>query len=528
MTRSSGASGDREPERRAGLTVPLFSLRSHRDFGIGEIGDLPRLGDWARGVGFRVLQLLPTFELARGETSPYGARTAFGLDPIYISLRDVPELDASVIHDALGPSGEAELAALRARKAVDYVAVRAIKERVLGRAFQRFVEREIAHDTPRARAFRDFRNEAGAWEDDLSLYVAIRSEREEHGWSTWPAGLRDREPRALQEARERLARPILQHAYAQFVAGEQWAAARRALKERGVALMGDLPFIVGGESADAWAHRHLLRTDVSLGAPPDAYSEEGQDWGLPAYDFARLEQEGFSWLTARTRRARQLYDLFRIDHVVGYFRQWIKPRGAQKGHFDLPSERVQEARGRAVLTAMVREAGPGAIVAEDLGVIPHWVRGVMRSLSIPGYRVLPWERDGDVVRDPRSFPPLSVATWSTHDTAPIALWWREMTPADRGAITAMMAGSGADVAAHATGAALFEAHMRSLFGSGSSLALALLQEILGEDQRINTPGTVGPENWTTRMATPIEALATDVAVARRAKVTSQLLREAKR
>lgn len=101
-----------------------------------------------------------------------------------------------------------------------------------------------------------------------------------------------------------------------------------------------------------------------------------------------------------------------------------------------------------------------------------------------------------------------------------------MTPADRGAITAMMAGSGADVAAHATGDALFEAHMRSLFGSGSSLALALLQEILGEDQRINTPGTVGP--WTTRMATPIEALATDVAVARRAKVTSQLLREAKR
>lgn len=128
--------------------------------------------------------------------------------------------------------------------------------------------------------------------------------------------------------------------------------------------------------------------------------KEGQDWGLPAYDFARLEQEGFSWLTARTRRARQLYDLFRIDHVVGYFRQWIKPRGAQKGHFDLSSERVQEARGRAVLTAMVREAGPGAIVAEDLGVIPHWVRGVMRSLSIPGYRVLPWERDGDVVRAP--------------------------------------------------------------------------------------------------------------------------------
>jgi 4-alpha-glucanotransferase len=509
--------------RQAGVTLSLFSLRSTRDFGIGEIGDLPRFAEWLRDAGFRLVQLLPTFELARGETSPYGARTAFGLDPIYVSLSDVPELDDAAIAAALGSSGAAELEAVRALPNVDYARVRALKDRVLDAALERFVNREIGKGSPRARAFLTFREGARGWLDDLSLYVALRDEKNEHGWSTWPSAERERSPRALDEARARLDRQILAHAYRQFIANEQWAAARKKLADLDVEIMGDLPFIVGSESADVWSHRRAFRTDVSLGAPPDAYSADGQDWGLPAYDFDRLEHDGYAWLKERTRRASELYDRFRIDHVVGYFRQWVKPHGARRGHFDLPAERVQRARGEHVLRELRGVAGDGSIIAEDLGVIPPWVRATLTELAIPGYRILPWERDGDVVRDPTHFPALSVASWSTHDTAPIALWWREMSAGDRKSLATMMG-----VAEDASSDALFEAHMRTLFQSGSDLVLTLAQEVLGEDRRINLPGTVGPDNWTYRFGASLERLASDTAMSHRLDKLRALLEEAHR
>lgn len=536
---SRDPSGDHGPvsarrgARTLGVTVPLFSLRSSRDFGIGEIGDLPRFAEWARSAGVRVVQLLPSFELARGETSPYGARTAFGLDPLAISLSDVPELDRASMGEVLSHGGEAELAALRARPAIDYDRVRALKERALDKAFTNFGERELARATRRADEFRAFQRASSAWSDDLALYVALREEHREHGWSTWPAALRDRDPAALAAARERLARPILAHQYRQFVANEQWHASRRALAALGVELMGDLPFIVGGESADVWSHKRAFRSDVSLGAPPDAYSEEGQDWGLPAYDLERMEQDGFGWLRGRTARARQLYDRFRIDHVVGYFRQWVKPKSglvhpdgrtaAQRGHFDIASERLQHARGERVLRAMSEAAGAGAIIAEDLGVIPRWVRSTLTDLGIPGYKIIPWEREGLVYRDPRAFPWLSVASYSTHDTAPIGMWWNEMTPEERAGLATIFG-----VPATTKGDELWAAQMRTLFASGASLALVLLQEILGEDVRINTPGVVGPENWSYRMSTSVERLADDSRVAGRVHRVRDLLAETRR
>lgn len=513
----------REFARKAGVTVPLFSLRSSRDYGIGEIADLPRFAEWIHAAGLRMVQLLPSFELARGESSPYGARTAFGLDPLYISIAEVPELDRSLIEQTLGPGGVRELEAVRSLPGVDYPRVRALKEPLLDAAFRVFVERELSRDTERAKRFRTFVEAERGWVPDLALYVALRDEHHEHGWSTWPEAERDRDPHTMKDARARLERAILAHEYRQFVADEQWVMARAALKKLNVELMGDLPFIVGAESADVWSHRRAFRTDVSLGAPPDAYSAEGQDWGLPAYDFDRLEQDGFAWLEARTRRAKALYDCFRIDHVVGYFRQWVKPKAAKRGHFDLPSERVQQERGRRLLELLRGVAGPGAIIAEDLGVIPNWVRSTLTELGIPGYRILPWERDGMTYRDPKKYPALSVASWSTHDTAPIALWWKEMTPEERRAIAGVM-----HVNENVSGEALFQAHMRTLFGSHSVLALVLVQELLGEDLRINTPGTVGPHNWAYRMAHTLERVAGEPHVERRMNEVRSLLAEAHR
>ena len=502
--------------RVAGVTVPLSSLRTKRDWGIGQINDLPAFATWILSAGQRLVQILPPYELAPGETSPYGARTAFGLDPIYLALEDIPDLDANVIDEVLGDAGRVERDRLRSLGHVDFGPVRTLKTRVLRRAFERFYEREWVRRTPRAEALRAFVREQ-RWPRDLATYVALRNRHNQWSWQTWPQGQRDREPSALAAAEEELASPILEHQYAQWIADGQWQAAKRAVNVQGVELMGDLPFIVGTESADVWAHPREFRRDVSLGAPPDAFSEEGQDWGLPAYDWPGMEQNDLAWIRARTRHAATLYDRFRLDHVVGYFRMFVRPptdpnapRGPKpRGWFDPQGEDAQNARGERVLRAIQAEAGTARVIGEDLGVIPPFVRHTLTALGIPGYRVLPWENDDGHFRDPKAYPALSVATWSTHDTAPIVSWWDELPGHDRYELARVASMSG-DVASSPEGRWL--PLLRTLFESGSELTLVLPQEILGERARINTPGTVDDRNWTYRIPRPIEDLASDAGV----------------
>ncbi len=496
--------------RVAGATIPLFSIRTGRDWGIGQITDLPACADWILRAGHRLLQLLPPYELAAGETSPYGARTAFGLDPLYIDVEAIADLDAAAIDEALGTDGRSTLARLRGLARVDYEAVRQLKTRILHRAFERFHENEWLRSTPRARSLTEFMDRQRAWADDLALYVAIRNRRVEHGWETWPAEERERDGRALDAARRDLALAILEHQYGQWIAHAQWAAARTELRDMKVELMGDLPFIVCRESSDVWARKSEFRLDVSLGAPPDAFSADGQDWGLPAYAWSAMDLSDLAWLRARTRHAASLYDRFRLDHVVGYFRQYVRVPG-QRGWFDPGPEPEQRALGMRVLGVVAKEAGETRVIGEDLGVVPPFVRAALGELGIPGYRVIPWEKDDGVgYRDPLRYPASSVATWSTHDTPAILAWWDELPPADREALE-RMARLERDEHDDARSLAL----MRMLLETSSELTLSLGPELLGGRERINTPATVGQANWTYRLPLPIEELTHDPDVVRR-------------
>jgi 4-alpha-glucanotransferase len=229
-----------------------------------------------------------------------------------------------------------------------------------------------------------------------------------------------------------------------------------------------------------------------------------------------MDKDGLAWLRARAGHAAELFDRFRIDHVVGFFRQWVRPQSPDgkptgKGRFDPAQEPEQKARGEKVLRAMLEEAGAGAVIAEDLGVIPDFVRETMTRLGLPGYKVLPWERDDKFIpRDPRAFPELSVATWSTHDTAPITQWWYDLEPWERERL-AKLDGMPLDLPEGERELALF----RLLMSSRSNLTLLLAQEILGDKTRINLPGTVSADNWTWRMPRPIEELRDDPSVASR-------------
>jgi 4-alpha-glucanotransferase len=310
--------------------------------------------------------------------------------------------------------------------------------------------------------------------------------------------------------------------YLQWLAHEQWADARAKLAGLGIALMGDMPFIVGGESADVWAHRDQFRTDVSLGAPPDDFAKDGQSWGLPVYDWTAMDADGLSWLVTRARHAAKLFDRFRIDHLVGFFRQWVRKYG-EPGYFVPAHESEQRARGEKVLTAIRDAVGPGTVIAEDLGDVPAFVRETMARLGLPGYKVLPWERDDFVPRDPRSFPELSVATWSTHDTAPITSWWDAFEPWERERLAALD-GFPLDLPVPERELAL----LKLLFSARSSLTLVLVNELIGDTSRINLPGTVNDQNWTWRLPRPIEDLATDPALYERFSKIRELAQAAGR
>jgi 4-alpha-glucanotransferase len=498
--------------RRAGVVLPLFSIRTRRDWGIGQITDLPACAAWIRRAGHRLLQVLPPLELSGGETSPYGALTAFGLDPIYADPDAIEDLDAQSIDRALGDAGKRTRSAAQAADRVDYAAVRGLKASVLHVAFERFYEREWSRTTERAKALATFMDHERAWLDDLALYSTLRESHGGWGWSVWPADERDRSPAALDRARTVHERRILEVAYVQWTLQGQWDRARTQMRELGVEIMGDVPFVVGTESADVWSRASQFQMQLSLGAPPDEFSAEGQDWGLPPYDWDAMDRDDLAWIRARSRRAARLYDRFRLDHVVGLFRQWVRRKEpGSRGRFDPENPEAQRARGLRVLHAILEEVAkdargvePPRVIAEDLGVIPPFVREVLRQLNLPGYRVLPWEKDAAQFRDPRAFPRSSVASWSTHDTAPLDAWWDAFSERDQTAL-AERAGVRPGDDRERRSLALLD----DLYRSNSDLALVLVQELLGTRDRINTPGTVGPENWTLRLPGPIEDLESD-------------------
>jgi 4-alpha-glucanotransferase len=517
--------------RQAGVVLALFSIRTRRDWGVGQITDLPTCAAWVQRAGHRLLQVLPPHELSAGESSPYGALTAFGLDPIYADLDAVEDLDPPSIDAALGAEGKATRERLRAAPRVDYAAMRELKMNVLHAAFERFYAREWRTQSPRAQSLDAYMRAERAWLDDLALYSVLRERHGGWGWSTWPEEERDRGLALVQRLRADSAKRLLEVAYVQWVLDGQWTRARHQMRELGVELMGDVPFVVGVESADVWSHASQFQLRLALGAPPDDFSADGQDWGLPPYDWLAMEGDGLQWIRERTRRAARLYDRFRLDHVVGYFRQWVRNKdGPPRGRFDPHGADAQRARGHRVLGAILAElnaerggVAPPRAIAEDLGVIPMFVRETLRDLVMPGYRVLPWERDGMRYRDPQAFPKSSVASWSTHDTAPIDGWWPEFSDAERAQFE-QRAGIRPDAPAEARSLAL----LGELYGSSSDLALVLAQELLGITDRINTPATVGPQNWTWRLPRPIEDLEEDQTVVARFAAIRALVERAGR
>jgi 4-alpha-glucanotransferase len=495
--------------RTSGILLPLFSLRSATDAGIGDFGGCEGLFRWMRRAKQRILMILPLLPTAPGDPSPYSTRSAFGFNPLFIDLAQLPG-GADFSTDE-----RAWLEQARGAAAVQYERVFPLKAAALERAFMRF---EKEGDPA---AFERFQAEQAEWLHTFALFAALAEAHQYKPWWEWPQGLARRDAAALDEAERTLGPRIRFHAWLQWVADSQWKTVRAQAAAHGVILCGDEPFIIGKDSADAWAFPHLLRCEGRLGVPPDDFSADGQDWGLPWFDFDAAEKEGYRWLRRRARTAAAAYDVRRIDHAIGYFRQYIRDDQTPRGRFIPQGEEAQRALGEKHFR-LLSEGGAG-IVAEDLGVMTPFVRRTLDELKLPGYQVMRWAREDGVYRDPRHYPRVSLVTTGTHDTETLREWWQSGGQWEREAVCRTFP----ELHRFSPPAAswsedLHEALLAAAENANSDLCVIPWGDLFGETTRINLPGSMGTHNWTYRMSVAVEALLSEPQTLQAAELIARL------
>ncbi|MEU0024763.1 4-alpha-glucanotransferase [Streptomyces sp. NPDC006335] len=411
------------PRRSYGLLVQLYSLLSHRSWGMGDLGDLAELSSWAgRALGAGFVQVNPLHAAVPGaptDPSPYRPSSRRFPDPVHLRIEEIPEYAHVTDPDRLRTLRErAERlrgSVLEKGALIDRDAVWELKREALE------LVREVPLGPGRQAAYADYLAEGGQALEDHATWYAL-AERHGSDWRGWPSGLRD--PRSAETARARgeLMDRVDFHCRLAWLTESQLGAAQRTAREAGMPLgvVHDLAVGVHPEGADAWAQQAYFAAGMSVGAPPDAFNARGQDWGLPPWRPDRLAESGYAPYRQLLRALFRYAGALRIDHVMGLFRLWWVPQGHP------PTEGTYvRYDAEAMLAVLVLEASrAGAVViGEDLGTVEPGVREALRERGVLGTSVLWFERDWE--GDGRPLPPERwradcLATATTHDLPPTA------------------------------------------------------------------------------------------------------------
>jgi 4-alpha-glucanotransferase len=506
--------------RSAGILIPLFSIRTRDNLGRGEILDLAPMIDFALSMGHRVIQLLPLDETGPDDLSPYSAMSVMAIDPTYISMSGLPGVGRVVLARAREAIGR--------RRFVERPIIRREKFALLERAYRASRARGGRDDGAQLDAFIEANS---YWIHDYALFRALKDRFNWTSWETWPAEIAKRDPAALELARRELADAIEMYGYWQYIAHRQWSEMRAYASSHTAFIGGDLAFSPCRDSAEVWANQEEFDLSRTVGAPPDGFNPKGQRWGLPLPNWKQMRAHGFKVLRQRARHASTLYDLLRIDHVVGLYRTFnFGSDFAQPGVFTPANENDQLAQGEEVIRAIKEEAGATELMAEDLGTVPPWVRASLTRLGVPGYKVMQWERDwgkpDEPFISPAAYPELSLATTGTHDTDPLTVWWHSQPIAEREKFVRELG-----LEAKVNPRRMLEESARDviltlLYAAPSKLVIVPIQDLFGWSARINRPGTISAWNWTYRIPLTLErmrrsrAIQTDVDKVREIAVKS--------
>jgi 4-alpha-glucanotransferase len=555
------------PEKKiAGVLVPLFALRGEGDLGIGDIGALREFIDWVAQIGFKLVQLLPINETG-ADNSPYNAISAMAIEPttLHLAPDSSPDLTRKDFDAAVAG---AALRNLRLGE-VKYRQVKKLKRRILEKAFANF---SVNASEERQLEFETFCEEEAAWLRDYAFFRVLMEENEDSAaWNRWPA-----QHQSLERARNWLrGQPEDRQAglatrqkffcYVQWMAHQQWRAIKSYAEERGVALMGDIPFGISYYSADVFARPDEFVLDWCGGAPPEPYFKEdvftqkwGQNWGIPLYRWDKMRGDDFEWWRERVRAVRRIFHLFRIDHVLGFYRIYAFPWRPRKNKQFFPldwNQMLERTSGRApgfvprddgtpenseankregeeYLRVVLDEAGTTRVIGEDLGLVPDYVRPNLRALGIAGFKIPQWEVRGEQVTPGNEYERLAVATYTTHDHKPIRALWEEAFERP----TATSEQSRFDLAKIAVFAGFdpsiervdfekdfYPAIMEALFGSEAWLAIVMITDLLARKYRFNIPGTKANLNWTRRIRRSIAQLISSPKEQRRMRLIHELL-----
>ncbi|MCJ7558315.1 MAG: 4-alpha-glucanotransferase [Gammaproteobacteria bacterium] len=479
------------PEGRfAGVCLHLSSLPGI--YGIGEIGDSAReFIDRMKKMRLGVWQFLPTGPTAYGD-SPYQPLSSFAGNEMLIDI-------ASLIRSGLITSLEADSLIDLPQEFVDYSRLIPKKDALLTRAARRF---HAQADAPLIQAYQAFLDEHDRpWLHDYALYRILKTRHDQRPWCEWEEQYRRRDAAALQQVERDQAPDLEAVKIIQFLFDQQWSALRAYAARNQVILFGDMPIYIALDSADAWAHPEILRIDRLgrpthvAGVPPDYFSEDGQLWGNPLYDWDYHAASGYGWWIERMRAALRLVDIVRIDHFRGFESFWEVPYGAQTAR----GGRWVPGPGDGIFDALRAAFGELAIVAEDLGVITPEVEGLRDRHRLPGMAVLQFEVGGEsfALEDVRSN---CVCYTGTHDNDTTVGWFmgspddnrkQEEILRTQEMVLAKTGGNADSVASDL---------IQMAFSSEARMAIVPMQDYLGlgSEARLNRPGS-SSENWRWRL-----------------------------
>lgn len=511
--------------RQAAILLPAFSLVREGGLGIGDTRSMIEWIELVAGHEVGLIQLLPINETG-SDDSPYNAISSVALDPIYLAMEEVPGVDDATLAGMV--TGD--------RGPVAYAEVRRRKNRLLEEAWKCWEDAsEELH-----REFEAFREAESGWLPEFAAFRALVELAGTEKWDQWPEAWRSVEGAGEALAgKEALCRYF---EWIQWLCFRQWREVRRHADACGVKLMGDIPIGVSRNSADVFFGRDDFDLDWCGGAPPetvfkhDAFIRKwGQNWGIPLYRWEKMEREGFPWWRQRVGKLVDIFHVFRIDHVLGFYRIYGFPWQPDENgdYLDLTKEEAAEktggplpgwvprpddtetncaanrAEGEVRLKMVQEAAGDGEVIGEDLGCVPDYVRPHLYSLGICGFRIPHWDFDEEGVVVPGGeIPETTFATFATHDHDSIPAMWadfvRRASPDNEDEEDRQETREGlrrlADFAGiEDTGDFDEEKLWRlidALMACRSRYAAIMITDLFGMTDRINSPGTVGPHNWT--------------------------------
>jgi 4-alpha-glucanotransferase len=459
-------------KRRAGVLLHPTSLPGV--YGSGDMGhDAYRFIEFLQECGFSVWQMLPLGP-THEDGSPYQSLSAHAGNPLLISIDWLIDQGWLNLQDVTAAPGS-----------------NAFRRQCLRAAFYAFEKRA---EPEWQIKLADFRQQHQYWLPDFALFMAIKHQQHGKGWTQWPEPLRLRDKKALGLAQKNLARDIARIEFEQFVFFTQWHEIRDYARQRGVLMFGDMPIFVAHDSADVWAHGNNFMLDKKgepvfvAGVPPDLFTETGQRWGNPLYDWAAMQADRFKWWQARFKTQYELFDLIRIDHFRGFEACWQIPAQEKTA---VNGEWVK-APGRDLLAAITAHFPDLVLVAEDLGVITEEVDALRRDFALPGMKILQFAFGGaaDNPYLPHNHELRSVVYTGTHDND-TTLGWLQQMPDD--VLQHLKSYSGC---VQLENEKLLGYMIVMTMASVARLAILPMQDILGLDSRhrMNTPGTT-EGNW---------------------------------